>query len=454
MKFNDFKYFSTIHPIKTSYTLHKLNYFYTVLEYSDIKSSLDNMKTFVDFTYSKLQDTSKPSFPNLLKSGEYPLYNEYPLEYREMKSWLYFDSTSIYEDENISPQKPLLTYSYYKMELDNVLLEAVRLANIDYPSPLIFHKLLNGYIKHDGVKGNIYIVDIQLKEQNNPFVTLQRRFSFRRPLSLNFEILPSKNVVTEVINFIVPVANVNERLSDFLKMYEELTLARGDNTRLILVTYSDTDVKFCKKELTYYTDRYPNAQFTIVKGKGEFARARALHEGTQILDSNDLMFFCDVDMNIDEKFLEKCRLNAVQGQQVYYPEVFKLYNMKYAYKSEVKPIYVSISRRNGHWGYYAYGMLCTYKSDYTAVGGLDISMIGWGGEDVVFFERFLKHKYQVIRAPDPSLTHKWHPKYCNQKDSEKQKMCQYSRSEILADRRELARYIYELEKNNTHLFCI
>lgn len=452
---DDFEHYSTIHPVKSVYTFNKLHHYYTELEYNRTQRVLKNLKTSVHYTFSKLKnmDNSKYSYPNL-SPGQYPPYETYPQNIYEMQTWTYFDSMSFYKDEMIEPQKPLWLYNYHSIELNNILLEAVRLANINYPSPLVFHKLLNGYMKHDGQKGNTYIVDIQLKEQYNPFVIIQRRFSFLRPLSLHYEILPSKNSINEAVNLVVPVTKVNDRLGEFLKMYEQVALISGQRTHLVLVTYTESDQKYCKSKISYYTKKYPSSRFTIVQGEGDFARAKALDKGISVLDNNDLIFISDVDMEFDEQFLERCRLNTIQGQQVYYPEVFKMYNMKYVYKAGMKPGYLGIMRKNGHWCHYGYGMLCLYRSDYIAVGGLDTSFVGWGGEDVEFYEKILRHKYKVLRAPDPALIHKWHPKHCHKQEGSKQSSCLSSQSEVLADRRELAQYVYELEKNNTHIFCI
>lgn len=50
----------------------------------------------------------------------------------------------------------------------------------------------------------------------------------------------------------------------------------------------------------------------------------------------------------------------------------------------------------GHWVHYAYGMVCLYKSDYSAVGGFDLSRQGWGGEDVELFTKHAKSSLNVI----------------------------------------------------------
>ncbi len=54
----------------------------------------------------------------------------------------------------------------------------------------------------------------------------------------------------------------------------------------------------------------------------------------------------------------------------------------------------------------------------------------------------------MLRAPDTGLSHRWHDKSCPKSLTPKQhKHCLSSQQENLADRKELARYIYDLGVN-------
>ena len=392
-------------------------------------------------------------FPN-----EHPTPHDiFPTSMYEVKPWIYFDSSSFFEEQAVHPQRSLSNDDNYKHELNDLLLETLRLANNDYPVPLVFHKLLNGYFRHNGIKGNEYIVDVEFMEMNNPQAIIHRRFTLLRPLASTYLTLPSKNNINEVVHFIVPVSKVNKRLDSFLDRYENLALVTKENTHLILVAYSENDLEQSKEQTLKFTKKYPDATFTIIHGKGEFSRAKALDAGMAVLDDNDIAFLCDIDMDIGEGFLHRCRRNTIKNKQIYFPEVFKQYKPDYISLAS-KYTKASINRFTGHWGYYGYGMICIYKSDYVTIGGLNTEIKGWGGEDVEFYERTLKHKYQVLRAPDPGLSHQWHEKTCDTSNPSKYQHCMTSRAEVLADRRDLAHHIFELEKQNIsqskHFFCI
>ena len=51
---------------------------------------------------------------------------------------------------------------------------------------------------------------------------------------------------------------------------------------------------------------------------------------------------------------------------------------------------------------------------FERTAGYNVSMTGWGGEDVDFFERAVAAlgPEAVVRAPDPGVVHHWHDKKC------------------------------------------
>ena len=442
----------TISPIKSSYAFYSLHYYFTQLEYNETVYVLKDIHRNVKRLLSKMAQTNPKKsspVPGHLPSNEYPLYETAPSSMNELQTWIYFDSVHMYRDRDIDPKQ---NHFFMKNEIDTALLEAVRLANNEYHTPLSYHKVINGYLRHSQ-NGAQYILDIEFKEVYNPYVTLQRRFSLLRPFHSSFVKLPSKNLANEVINFIVPISRVGKRLDEFFHMYEQLIPLSQNHLHLVLVVYSKDDMTKCEELISKYHRLYPSSQFSIVQGKGNFARAKALDTGTSMLNDGDLIFFCDVDMDVSPGFLRRCRQNTVRNKQVYYPEVFKMYNMKYVYKLSRTPPNLPIQRKHGHWGYYSYGMLCMYKGDYTKIGGLDTSYYGWGREDLEFHQRILEYGYDILRSPDPGLVHRWHAKICNPNGKWKGD-CVSSQTEVLADRKELGRYVLELEKNSSHLFCI
>ena len=375
-----------------------------------------------------------------------PASKFHPYNRFQVQAWKYFDAINIFEDESVKPRRSLKTFKHHSMELQKALQEAVKAASRQHHAKLRFKKIINGYVRHNPLLGNEYIFDARFVEARNPRKKIERRIHLLRPLASSYIVQPSKTNITETVHFVVPITKVTERFDTFMQMFEKLSFALGERTHLVLAIFGDEDVRQISRNVSRYLQKYPKAEISVIQGYGEFSRAKALDLGMAKLNDHDLAFLCDVDMDIKNEFLTKCRRNTIQGKSVYYPEVFKLYNRKYVYRNGWKPRKYSINREQGHWGYYAYGMLCIYKSDYKAVGGLDTGMMGWGGEDVDLYERVLRSNLDVLRAPDTSLVHKWHSKSCQMETTPKRyEHCLTSKAEVLADRRELGKYIYQLE---------
>lgn len=357
--------------------------------------------------------------------------------------WEYFDSKTIYPDQNSHPSYKLKLKRDVKVELQQALTRAVQKISESYGRPLKFKELVNGWVRHNPFVGSEYIFDILLVDGIKK--TLSKRVSLVRPLAKNFISVKDRSDKSTVVNIVVPISKVSERFKEFMTMYEMIVLVPRQKASLILSVYGKKDVMEVNNVVAQYRAKYEDVRITVVEGKGVFSRARALQLGLSQLLPHELAFVCDVDMKIADSFLDRCRSNTIQGSRVYYPEFFKLYNMDYVYWNRTHPYHTDkLLREHGHWAYYSFGMLCIFKSDYDSVGGMDINIVGWGGEDVTFFQKIVRKRLKVMRAPDVGLSHRWHPKQCAKTLSTRQyKHCQSSRYENLADRRELARYIHE-----------
>ncbi len=362
----------------------------------------------------------------------------------ENKVWSVINPNVTYQSGSLEPQ--WWFDADVRMELESLMKQGVQLRGTTdsyYPQSA---KLTYGLFRYSGLEGREVILDVETKNKTHK---KNERIHMVRPHDLKPVLLEDAGpeAMNKTIDFVVPLSNVKSRFTEFMKIYESFCLRDDEKCRLNLVVYGSSDIEAIRSDLTVYKKKYPSAQFVVIPGTGKFSRGRALHQGISSLQKSDLAFACDVDISIEKDFLDRCRRNAIQGRRVYYPQVFKYYNMDYVYKFKKRPMYgYEISRYHGHWCTYGYGMLCMYKSDYDYVGGYDSKIEGWGGEDIVLTDRVIQKGLEIMRAPDPSLLHRFHPKICSTSLSKQQySQCLSSRNEDIADSRRLVDYKNYLE---------
>lgn len=265
-------------------------------------------------------------------------------------------------------------------------------------------------------------------------------------LNLNFNSQDEDPIRSKTINFILPLSGRYEIFQRFLQNYEDICLAGGEKTSLLVVLYQHkSDDSFNKtidliEQLKY---KYRNAGIDILPVSGNFSRARALDLGASRLQIDDLLLFIDVDIVFTNSALNRIRLNTLLGRRLYFPIVFSQYDPKIMYGETGRQDKFSINEVSGHWRQYGFGIVSLYKRDYCTVGGLDLLIQGWGKEDVEFFEKAVKSGLDVFRAADRHLVHVYHEIECSRELSSLQfSMCMGSKADTYAGVETLANMIY------------
>ncbi len=217
----------------------------------------------------------------------------------------------------------------------------------------------------------------------------------------------SDETMRQPVYLVVPYSNRPNRLKWFLHQFDQLR-ERHMNLVLVLAASTLDSAGFHEaKKLVRAMKFSGNVHIVPVKGDrfGYFSRAVAIRDASKRIPDDGLMFISDIDMQIFRPFFENCRMNTIRGHQVYFPVFYTLFaGAKH------------IDRRRGYWRSSSYGMSCIYKSDFDAVAAYEHAedkFLGWGEEDVHLVKAFSAHKdYEVFRAVEPSLRHKWHMKHC------------------------------------------
>lgn len=456
-----------IHPVHFPKYMYRLHSYFEELRYNTsmetakaAEASIQSTQPFIPshlrspfIPHPQTPPSSPPSTtqPITKPEGGVVIRPRYaPKNKFELNTWEYFNQTRLMSIMYETPARGII--GGIREEARYALTKAIYQVNQGLPQAqrYVFDKLENGYHRVDPMRGSEFILDFIFRKQSDRNARIKRRLSILRPYHETVVPMDSSEMLPTV-NFLVTLSGLSNRLEHFLAQYEKNVLQLGEDATLTIVLFESPDAPKVRLMVQQYLSRYQGAQMSVVDIQGEFARGVGLHHGLNRFAKDQLVFVVDVDLDISTEFLQRCRLNTVLGKLVYFPVFFKLYNQEFVNRYHRANHSLLISRHRGHWAHYSYGMVCLYAGDYHKTGGFDVSMRGWGEEDIDLLNKALKSGLEVFRAPDPGLIHNWHPKVCN-----KQKMtqgaayehCLQSKGENLADRIELAQYVFENEQKN------
>ncbi|GFO35770.1 hexosyltransferase [Plakobranchus ocellatus] len=267
----------------------------------------------------------------------------------------------------------------------------------------------------------------------------------------------------EHIDIVMPLMGRFKIFQRFMTNFEDVVLKQKNPARLVLVLYhsrQDPEAHQLTLDLvTYYKDLYGRQCIEVVQTDSEFSRGPALQLGAERCRPEALLFFLDVDIIFTSASLQRVRLNTRKGHQVYFPIVFSQYDPKPVCRpgkpscqcqvgprgqgSECVLVADDVGEDSGYWRLFGFGIAALYRSDYHKVGGFDLSIRGWGKEDVDLYTKFIEYEYSVFRAVDPGMTHIFHAIQCSSKLEEAQMvMCVNSKAMSYASTRLLANSIY------------
>ena len=127
----------------------------------------------------------------------------------------------------------------------------------------------------------------------------------------------------------------------------------------------------------------------------------------------------DIDMVFRAPLLTKILTHTKLGQ-AYMPIVFSQFEKRentrmaldgtISIKDKSSDDNFLISTYQGFWRTYGFGMVSVYKDDLIDSGGYDMTIKGWGMEDVELADALVQNKVRIIRAKEPDLIHVFHDK--------------------------------------------
>ncbi|KAM9821222.1 chondroitin sulfate N-acetylgalactosaminyltransferase 1 [Neosynchiropus ocellatus] len=289
---------------------------------------------------------------------------------------------------------------------------------------------IEGITRTEKDKGTVY--DLTFRgEAANEF----RRLVLFRPFGPLMKVKNERvDTVNILINIIVPLSKRSDKFKQFMHNFREVCVRQDGRVHLTVVYFGKEQMGEVRGILENTSREVNFKNYTLLQLDEEFSRGRGLDVGARSWKGgNVLMFFCDVDIYFNSDFLNTCRLNTQPGKKVFYPVLFSQYNPSLIYGgSEHVPAVeqqLVIKKDTGFWRDFGFGMTCQYRSDFINIGGFDIDIKGWGGEDVHLYRKYLHSNLLVVRAPSRGLFHLWHEKHCaDELPPDQYRMCMQSKA--------------------------
>ncbi|XP_012290674.2 chondroitin sulfate N-acetylgalactosaminyltransferase 1 [Aotus nancymaae] len=313
--------------------------------------------------------------------------------------------------------------------------------------PYTASDFIEGIYRTERDKGTLYELTFK-GDHKHEF----KRLVLFRPFGPIMKVKKEKlNMANTLINVIVPLAKRVDKFRQFMQNFREMCIEQDGRVHLTVVYFGKEEINEVKGILENTSKAANFRNFTFIQLNGEFSRGKGLDVGARFWKgSNVLLFFCDVDIYFTSEFLNTCRLNTQPGKKVFYPVLFSQYNpgIIYGHHDAVPPLeqQLVIKKETGFWRDFGFGMTCQYRSDFINIGGFDLDIKGWGGEDVHLYRKYLHSNLIVVRTPVRGLFHLWHEKRCvDELTPEQYKMCMQSKAMNEASHGQLGMLVFRHE---------
>ncbi len=485
----------TMHPFKNSNYQYRMHNYLWLRRASDFKHKLLLLCREINVMNILLKEDSNTNTVD--KLGLHPSLMKYrPSNREDVLSWEFTTGKQIISDLNTNPKRAMDLP--YKMAIEDIQMQVMDMINKNARQrgrTIDFKEVLYGYRRINPMYGADYILDLLLiyrKHKGRRMTVPVRRHAYLQQtfqeLEFREEPLPDStsdhqqvggsffqrwqeritrfygahqsdpiqpnqefaSLVNKTIHFILPLAGRFQTFLHFMHNFEEVCLKTGEHVALALMLFhSDQDDRseHTIRHIENLRQRYPNRDLRVVQLKGTFSRGIGLQEGAKLYNDDALLYFVDVDIYVSQEALQRMRFNVIQHHQIYFPIVFSQYDPSTICDDQERNCQSTspfqFAADYGYWRQFGFGIAAMYKSDLFKVGGFDVSIVGWGKEDVDLYSRILNNNLTIFRSVDPGMVHIFHPIICDpQLEQAQYQMCIGSRVSTYGSVPRLAHLVY------------
>ncbi|TRY99083.1 hypothetical protein DNTS_024076 [Danionella cerebrum] len=459
---DDFQNALTVHPVTTAELMYQLHKYFTQMELLKTYAEIQQLQ-------AEIKNVSNVSVDGR-KSAQWPIgiTAQFQAKSRfEVLTWDYFTEDSIFSCVDGAPKCKLNGVD--REDVDDVIKVAAEQLNRNY-NPFVELKdphLVNGYRRLDHSRGMEYTLELQFQATtesgNHKLIT--RRVHLLRALS-QVEIIPMPYVTEGTrVHILLPLTSSESHLAlRFLEHCSSSLFEIGENIVLnFLFTYEPAEAqrvsmkdvfKEVKDKVTALESRFPSLKVSWISIKTENPSIlRILDIVSRKHPVETLFLLTTPDTILNSEFLNRCRMNAINNWQVFFPIHFQEFEPMVAYPDQTPPPSADLVREAGHFDRYTFSEACFYNSDYISSRTRmpeDAQENEEMLESLDLYDMFVQYSgMHVFRAVEPALHQVYRNRTCDPRMSEDMfHRCLQGIRASLGLRSQLAMLIFEQEKHN------
>lgn len=248
-----------------------------------------------------------------------------PLYSHEVINYDYFNSSIVADSSSCGQIMPLRRID--KIEITEIVSQTAALISSQRKSRWKVSNLHNGYRRLDPARGMEYVIDVDIVPAEKS--TAERhRIQLIRPFGF-MRILTDGTVDEErMINFIIAVPGATAEYYRFLANFEDVFMQNEQHCYLLIVACVNVTAEANRVRSAgdlLQRRHWRKLHVRVVHLKRAFSPALALDIGLRQLPNSALVMLLDIDIQFSSATLHRCRLVAIEGQQIYYPVPFVQY---------------------------------------------------------------------------------------------------------------------------------
>lgn len=379
---------TSIFPVTTSDDIYTLHAYFSRLHLEAVQAKIKSLE-------QEAQSIGNGTISNSVLEVKWPLGvpNSAKPQFRhDMIVWTHLNLTHSFIGDDGSNIKPLSKVDARDIQkiLDRILIEAGRKR-----PDLTYENMQSAYRKFDLVRGMDYRVHLNFRDSNDKLV--MKSYEVVKPISL-IQIIPSPYVTESTrISMVVPtfVHRIEETIS-FIKRYEEICMQSKDSTTLMLVLLynsdasnkGESDVFFTLKNFALttskriknddsriawvsirlpieldYAYRESDELLTSMYANQEILSLAATDLALRKIGLDSLVLLFSNVVNFKNDFLNRVRMNTIQGFQVYSPVGFMQYPCKFTSLCNACDS-CDVSQSGGYFDRNNFDIISFYSRDY------------------------------------------------------------------------------------------